>query len=110
MNIYTSEADSQRVVFDEYRFIPLLDQENGCRGGCRCGILEYTQLDYFQGGVHEDQEVFYVLSGTGYAKVGDREFPLFPGVCFAALPGQYHAMKRDKDVPYLRLFFFHAAV
>ena len=76
MSLYTKETDSQRVVFDEYRFIPLLDQENGCQAGCRCGILEYTQLDYLQGGTHEDQEVFFVLSGTGLAVVGDQEIPL----------------------------------
>ena len=110
MSLYTKETDSQRVVFDEYRFIPLLDQENGCQAGCRCGILEYTQLDYLQGGTHEDQEVFFVLSGTGLAVVGDQEIPLSPGVCFVAPPGRYHSIKRDQTVPCVRLFFFHAAV
>ncbi len=86
MNIYTSEADSQRVVFDEYRFIPLLDQENGCRCRLQVRNLRVFAAGLFSGRVHEDQEVFYVLSGTGYAKVGDR-VSSFPGVCFAALPG-----------------------
>ena len=110
MSLYTKETDSQRVVFDESRFIPLLDQENGSQAGCRCGILEYTQLEYHQGGTHEDQEVFFVLSGTGLAVVGDQEIPLSPGVCFVAPPRRYHSIKRDQTVPCVRLFFFHAAV
>lgn len=110
MNLFVKESDSQPVLLDQYRFIPLLDQENGCRAGCRCGILEYTQTEYLQGGVHEDQEVFFVLSGRGTAMVGQQEIPLSPGVCFIAPPGQYHTIKRANDTPCVRLFFFHAAV
>ena len=110
MSLYVKESDMAPVLFDHYRFIPLLDQKNGCQAGCHCGILEYTQTEFLQGGVHEDQEVFFVLSGQGTAMVGQQEIPLSPGVCFIAPPGQYHTIKREKNTPYVRLFFFHAAV
>ncbi len=110
MSLFVDERDVAITEFAEYRYIPMLDQENGCLNGCRCGILEYTQMEYIQGGVHEDQEVFYVLEGCGAAIVGEQEMKLTPGVCFIVPPGHYHAIKRSPDCSAVRLFFFHAAV
>ncbi len=110
MQIFVNQADIGPVKFDEYDYVPLLDAENGCRAGCRTGLLMYTQLEYIQGGVHEDQEGFYVLEGTGKALVGESEIPLCPGTCFIVPPGLYHYIKRDAGCSRIKLFFFHAAV
>lgn len=110
MQIFINQADISPVKFDEYEYVPLLDEENGCQAGCRTGLLMYTQLEYIQGGVHDDQEGFYVLKGTGKAIVGENEFLLSPGVCFIVPPGLYHAIKRDAECEFIKLFFFHAAV
>lgn len=110
MQIFVNQADISPVKFDEYDYVPLLAEENGCQAGCRSGLLMYTQLEYIQGGVHEDQEGFYVLEGTGKALVGENEFPLSPGICFIVPPGFYHAIKRDAECSNIKLFFFHAAV
>jgi len=110
MQIFINQADISPVKFEEYEYIPLLNEENGCQAGCRTGLLMYTQLEYKQGGVHEDQEGFYVLEGTGKAIVGENEFLLSPGVCFIVPPGLYHAIKRDAECDFIKLFFFHAAV
>lgn len=110
MKLYVNQSDVSPVKFEDYDFLPLLTEENGCRAGCRTGLLKYTQTEYRQGGVHKDQEGFYVLEGTGKALVGDSEFPLCPGTCFIAPPGCYHSIKKDAGCDYIKLFFFHAAV
>ncbi len=104
------ESEAQGTQFPDYHFLPLLGPENGTLNGSTCGILEYTQTEYNQGGIHEDQEVFYVLAGSGEALVGEEMFALKPGDCFHVPPGHYHAIKRDTNCPNIRLFFFHAAV
>ena len=110
MQIYLNEADISPVKFEEYEYIPLLTAENGCQAGCRTGLLMYTQLEYKQGGVHEDQEGFYVLEGTGKALIGENEIVLSPGGCFIVPPKLYHAIKRNPECDYIKLFFFHASV
>lgn len=110
MKIFINEKDVTAVEYENYLFKEMLGEQNGCLAGCKAGVLMYTQEEYRQGGVHDDQEVFFVLSGSGSAIVGDEEFPLEPGVCFIALPGAYHSVKRDMSCNYIKLFFFHAAV
>jgi len=98
------------VKYEEYDYIPLLSEENGCQAGCRTGLLLYRQEEYRQGGVHEDQEGFFVLEGTGKAMVGENELSLSPGACFIVPPGLYHSIRKDLTCDYIKLFFFHAAV
>lgn len=104
------ESEALSTLFPDYLFKPLLSPDTGTLNGCSCGVLEYTQTQYNQGGIHEDQEVFYVLEGSGEALVGVESFPLRPGDCFHVPPKHYHAIKRDESCPCIRLFFFHAAV
>lgn len=96
--------------FPDRLFRPLLSEETGTLAGCVCGILEYTNSAYELDGIHEDQEVFYVLEGSGEARVGDETFPLSQGDCLYIPPHVRHAVRRSKEHPSLRLFFFHAAV
>lgn len=107
-SVNSTQGAMQKFV--DYAYLPLLTEEHGCLAGCRSGLLWYTQLEYRQGGVHSDQEGFFVLEGTGSAQVGDEEFALAPGVSFIAPPGCYHAIKRDQSCQHIKLFFFHAAV
>jgi quercetin dioxygenase-like cupin family protein len=110
MEIFINEKDVSSVEYEDYLFKELLEEKNGCLAGCRAGVLMYTQTEYRQGGVHDDQEGFFVLSGSGSAMVGGKEFFLEPGSCFIAPPGVYHSIKRDLSCSYIKLFFFHAAV
>jgi len=110
MKIFINEKDVIPVKYKDYFFKEMLGEKNGCLAGCRTGILIYTQEEYRQGGVHVDQEGFFVLSGSGSAIVGDEEFSLEPGICFITLPGTYHSIKKDTSCSYIKLFFFHAAV
>jgi len=110
MKIFINEKDVTPVKYKDYSFKEMLGEKNGCLAGCRTGVLIYTQEEYRQSGVHDDQEGFFVLSGRGSAIVGDKEFSLEPGVCFIAPPGTYHSIKKDMSSSCIKLFFFHAAV
>lgn len=49
---------------------------------------------------HEREEQFYyVLSGEGIIRLGDREFPLRPGVAVDIPPGVLHGVRNPNDVP-----------
>lgn len=110
MRMLVNQSEISPVKFEEYDYIPLLSEENGCLAGCRTGLLLYTQEEYRQGGVHEDQEGFFVLDGRGKAIVGEKEMTLSPGSCFIVPPGLYHSIKKDPTCNQIKLFFFHAAV
>lgn len=89
----------------------LLDGTNGCINDCEIGGSVYTATEYPQANVHDYQEGFLVVEGTGKAKIGDSEFPLFPGIAFIVPAGVSHTMKKDENVSDgVRLFWFHAAV
>ena len=110
MEPLVNQSDVISGKYEEYDYIPLLSEEQGCRAGCRTGLLLYRQEEYRQGGVHEDQEGFFVLEGTGKAMVGENEVSISPGSCFIVPPGSYHSIKKDPTCEYIKLFFFHAAV
>lgn len=105
----SNEREGQLQHFEHHDYMELLNSENGCTAGCCAGLLYYQQTAFIQGGVHDNQEGFFVLSGHGRAKVGDREFPISEGSCFVAPAGKKHYICRDEDCPYIKLFFFHAA-
>lgn len=110
MLYYKNESDAQHQQFEHHDYAELLNQDNGCVASCRTGLLYYRQTSFIQGGVHEDQEGFYVLEGSGRARVGEQEFPISPGSCFIAPAGKEHYICRDETCDYVKLFFFHAAV
>lgn len=109
MEACTHESSGALERFAHHDHMALLGPAQGGRAGCRAGVLYYRQTAYLQGGVHDDQEGFYVLEGTGAARVGEVEFPLSPGSCFLAPPGVYHAIRRDETCPWIKLFYFHAS-
>ncbi len=88
----------------------LLSDENGCVDGCRAGISWYEDTEYRGGGSHEDQEGFFVLEGSGFAKIGDEEFPVTPGTAFIAPAHTLHTIRRDGNCPHVAVFWFHSAL
>ncbi len=107
---FAREENGVLTAFEHHDHMTLLTERNGAEAGCRTGLLYYRQTEYLQGGVHEDQEGFFVLEGSGSARVGEEEFPLEPGTCFLAPAGVYHTIKRNSGCPYVKLFYFHAAI
>lgn len=108
-SLHMAESECRKRVFEYHDYIELLNDENGCVNGCQTGLLWYRQTEFIQGGVHEDQEGFFVLEGHGRALVGDSEFAISEGSNFIAPAGERHYICRDEDCPYIKLFFFHAA-
>lgn len=88
----------------------VLDESQGCVNGCKAGITTYSNEDYKVAGVHDDQEGFYVVSGTGYAKFGDEECKIIPGITMIAPAGVPHQIKADSKATPVVVFWFHAAV
>ena len=88
----------------------ILEEENGCVNGCRAGIGIYTDTEFSRSGVHDDQEGFFVLEGTGTAKIGDTEFPVAPGTAFLCPANTWHSIRRDESCPQVTVFWYHSAV
>lgn len=110
MKCWSKEESCKREIFPSHDFQDLLTTQNGCVAGCHAGILSYRQIEFLQGGTHEDQEGFFVLEGSGFARVGGETFPLRPGTAFLAPAGVPHFIRRDDSCEAVKLFFFHAAV
>lgn len=88
----------------------LLDERHGCVNGSRCGVSFYTREEYDEAKSHDDQEGFFVLEGHGKALIGGEEIPMEPGISFMVPAHTPHTMKKDKDCPVCKVFWFHAAV
>ncbi len=89
----------------------LMDEKNGCVNKCVMGVTESFSEEYETPGVHPGiQEGFVVLSGCGWAKVGDDEFELSPDTAFIAPAGAPHTVKKAPGSEPLKIFWFHAAI
>ena len=88
----------------------VLTAENGCVAGCRAGFTIYELTEYGNGGVHQDQEGFLVLEGTGKALFGDQEFDVYPGLAMIAPAGVRHSIRKDADSVPVKVFWFHSAI
>lgn len=88
----------------------LLDEQNGCTAGCKTGVSLYTCVDYQQPGNHDDQEGFFVLDGKGFARIGEDEIELYPGISFIVPAGTEHSVKSSSDDIGIKVFWFHAAI
>lgn len=86
----------------------LLTEENGCVHDCMTGVSYNYLTEYPEAQAHEFQEGFYVVSGRGWAKVGEQEFPVYPGVSFLAPAHVFHAVKTENAEDPVVVFWFHA--
>lgn len=87
---------------------PLLGEAQGCTNGCCAGISYYSDTEYTPAAVHEDQEGFFVLSGKGWAKIGEEEFMVEPEIAMIVPAKTAHQMKSLKKEDKLVVFWFHA--
>ena len=88
----------------------VLTAENGYVAGCKAGFTFYEDTEYGKGGVHDDQEGFLVMEGTGKALFGEQEFGVYPGLTMIAPAGTRHTIKRNIDSEPVKVFWFHSAV
>lgn len=110
MKYYVYLKDVDEVRRPDYISQYLVNEKNGCVAGCKTGISKHIKTEYPDVHSHEDQEGFFVLGGTGWAKVGDQEFVLEPNTSFIVPAGAEHTIKKDKESEPLKVFWFHAAI
>ena len=109
MQIYTDLEDIM-AQSQGRKSITLLDEKNGCVAGCRSGITIYDETEYGKGGIHEDQEGFFVLEGRGLALIDGEELEMEPGMAFMIPAGVEHTMKRAPGSEYCKVLWFHGAI
>lgn len=110
MNYFVNKKDVDGTPMEGHVSFRLLDDSHGCVKGFCSGITTYTTSDYPTPGVHDDQEGFVVMEGTGWAKVGGQEYRLEPEVCFVAPAGIEHSIKKDPDSEHIKVCWFHGAI
>lgn len=110
MKYYVRLKDVKETQRPDYVSQYLVNEEHGCVAGCKTGISRHIKTEYPNSQTHEDQEGFLVLSGTGWAKVGEEEFRLEPETAFIVPAGVEHTIKRDENSEAVRVFWFHAAI
>ncbi len=88
----------------------LVNASHGAVLGFSMGLVYYDNLEYLAPGVHDDQEGFYILAGTGMAQVGETEFPIRLGSSFLAPKGVPHRIKRNAESVPVKVLYAHGAV
>ena len=78
--------------------------------GCCSGVTFCPGTEYGKPGVHDDQEGFFVVEGTGFLNLDGKEIPVKPDTAILLPPGAAHTFKRNPDSVPLKIFWFHAAV
>lgn len=111
MNYFADSKEYiEKMLQEGKKACDVLTDSNGCESGCKAGFTFVYDTEYGKGGVHNDQEGFLVLEGTGKALIGDEEHDIYPGICMIAPKGVRHRFKRDLCSEPVKLFWFHAAV
>lgn len=110
MNCYVNPKNVKAIETTGQIVYKLLDKTNGCSAGCYTGITINSLDDYQTPAVHDDQEGFIVLEGTGRALVGDEEFRIEPEMSFIVPAGTRHSIKREAGAEYVKVFWFHCAI
>ena len=108
MSYFTHKEDARKET-NGNGYI-LLSKDNGCTNGCVAGYTAYPFTEYQKPGCHQDQEGFIVLSGNGWAKLGDEERMIKPGTAFIAPKDVPHVIKSADPADPVVVFWFHAAV
>jgi hypothetical protein len=103
MTYFVRRADVPAIERPQTIGYRMLDQQHGCVTRFRCGITIFTTTEYPMETGHADQDGFVVLEGAGWAIVGDEEQHIGPDDCFSAPAGVSHGVRRDPDVPYIKV-------
>lgn len=90
----------------------LIGEAEGCVNGCNAGVSIYKNEEYIEElfAAHDDQEGFYVLEGSGIAKIDGEEVAIKAGDSFMIPAHVMHGMKKDALCEYCKVFWFHAAI
>jgi mannose-6-phosphate isomerase-like protein (cupin superfamily) len=110
MSIHVHEDNVAKIEDNNHAGAELIGEQNGAVNGYSLGIAIYYLETYTTPGIHDDQEGFYVVEGSGKAKVGDEEFDIHPGSAFIAQKGAPHSIKRNPDSGPVKVVWSHGPV
>lgn len=110
MEIKMNENDLEFRQAETHKGAELIGTKNGAKNGFCFGISYYHAEEFSHPGVHDDQEGFYVLEGTGEALIGDEEFRIYPGMSFIAQAGIPHSIKKDSNSIPIKVLWAHGAI
>ena len=106
--IIKKTKDSPFLTFGNHIGTTLLSYEHGTTKDFSMGISIYTETEFSTPGIHDVQEVFYVLEGSGYLKLENEEFYIEAGDAFVVKPNTYHTMKKIDENSTLKLIWIHS--
>jgi len=110
MAIHNHEDQVEPISDTHHSGAELIGPEHGAVNGYSIGFAIYFRDTYNEPGIHDDQEGFYVVEGTGRARVGDEEFDIRPGSAFIAGKGVPHSIKRNPDSGPVKVIWSHGPV
>jgi mannose-6-phosphate isomerase-like protein (cupin superfamily) len=87
----------------------LLSDYHGTTNGFNSIYGSYTSKEFVITGTHEDQEMFFVIKGTGWALIGNSEIPVYPGACWLVPPHTVHGIKCAANSESVEVFIVHGA-
>ena len=109
MKHYRNKEDAVLTETDaKHGFWKMMDEKTGCGSKVWSAIGYNADTEYHFGAVHDDMEVFLVLEGSGWAMIGEEEFPIKKDTCYVAPAGVRHGPRSDSEEHPLRLYWFHA--
>jgi len=110
MKYHLHENDVPATEGNGLTYKSLITDQFGAVNDFILGVTEYYAEEYQNVGSHETQEGFYVIAGQGFARVGEREFPIRPGTSFIAPRGISHSVKKLPGSIPVKLLWAHGAV
>ena len=109
MKHYRNKEDAVLTETDaKHGFWKMMDEKTGCGSKVWSAIGYNADTESHFGAVHDDMEVFLVLEGSGWAMIGEEEFPIKKDTCYVAPAGVRHGTRSDSEEHPLRLYWFHA--
>lgn len=104
------EDEVSAIQGDGLVYKNLITNSQGAINKFMLGVTEYIAEEYQTTGIHEIQEGFYVVQGEGTAKIGEEEFPIWPGSSFTAAEGVPHSVKKSPGSVPVKLVWIHGAM
>jgi mannose-6-phosphate isomerase-like protein (cupin superfamily) len=104
------EEDIQRTVYSDRWSKGLVGTKDiPTTSGFSVGVAAYTESEFGVRQVHDDQEAVYVISGVGEIMIGDKVYPVRPGLAAYVPPKTVHCIRRTGTEP-VKLIYAHGAI
>lgn len=104
---FTKLKEKQVKEFNGANCYPVVKEGEISLKGVTAGVNHVFTTEYPPVGIHDNNEGFYVMSGSGKALVGEHEVEIDKGSCFFAPAGVPHALKKNPESDNMEVFLFH---